>query len=105
MSILVPLYRLGPPLYRLGPWLDRLGPPWTMLISAWTTLDLAPAALQHIPAAALLEAALESEASMRCEFVDSMAAEHHRGHFALVQVRGPGLSSLRPRFKFLSAPV
>ena len=30
---------------------------------------------------------------------------HHRGHFALVQVRGPGLSSLRPRFKFLSAPV
>jgi hypothetical protein len=25
--------------------------------------------------------------------------QHHRGEFALVQVRGPGLSCLRPRFK------
>jgi hypothetical protein len=30
---------------------------------------------------------------------------HHRGEFALVQVRGPGLSCLRPRFKLPPAPV
>jgi hypothetical protein len=31
--------------------------------------------------------------------------QHHRGEFALVQVRGPGLSCLRPRFKLPLAPV
>ena len=30
---------------------------------------------------------------------------HQRGEFALVQVRGPGLSCLRPRFKLPPAPV
>ena len=34
-----------------------------------------------------------------------LQVEHHRGEFALVQVRGPGLSCLRPRFKLPPSPA
>ena len=47
-----------------------------------------------------------SRVPARCMAVRSLGRPpHQRGEFALVQVRGPGLSCLRPRFKLPPAPV
>ena len=51
---------------------------------------------------AWLRPTMEQDADLSAvsAFVDVSSADgHHRGEFALVQVRGPGLSCLRPRFK------
>ena len=52
-----------------------------------------------------LHAAADGMQQALDRYIAGEAGPHHRGEFALVQVRGPGLSCLRPRFKLPPAPV